>query len=309
MRFRQAFIALCTAYLATGCAVEADPTPVAGDPSEFRCAGGDGVGAGIIALSTVEIVGSLEVSSPAGGGAIHGNDLVDVAGDVHVDSSIFSAGSIVTHGNSLYVGGEMIEGVGEATAALPYSVAEAAKSNNLNGTLQVKQGNAMVSPVVDGELRLSGQDELTMAPGSYYFVNGMSVSGQTQIVLQGPVKIYVEGKVSFSGTTQTNTGEAYTMEIIQMSDAGVTLSGTSDAQLHIVAPLSDVKLTGTTDFSGTVLGNNVSVSGEATLGLTGDAIAYLDSGGCDREPGTPDGNGGGLPNPGGGGGPGQDGEN
>ena len=159
----------------------------------------------------------------------------------------------------------------------------------------------MVSPVSNGQLRLSGQNRLTMPAGNYWFENGVAISGQTEVTLEGPVKIYTAGTVSISGTTSTNDGSPYPFEIISVSDDKVSLSGTSEAELHIYAPLSEVTLSGTTDFDGTILGYDVKLTGTAYIGATGDAINY--AGGCVGEDDTPGDPGGGDDGNGGGDGP------
>lgn len=265
--------ALCglVALALSGCAQEYE------EPVEhiFRCADPGYGGAGIIALEKATISGTADIYASETA-AVLGNELVDLSGNIYIDGDVVSAEEIKTSGQAMTIVGDEIVGVDAVEASSREAEAEAASENNRNAELYVRKGNKDVQAVDDGEVKLSGQQKLTMPAGDYYFEKGMSVSGQANIDIEGPVRIYVAGPVSISGTTTTNTDETYPFEIISVASDGISLSGTSETELHIYAPQSDVSLSGTTDFNGTILGKVVTISGTAAIGVTGDAAYYYD---------------------------------
>lgn len=285
MRFGQSV--LCGLLVANLAGCDTDRQSTEGLRADtFRCV--NGAGAGIIALDKVTISGTVDVYAD-GVGAIHGNNLVDMSGNLYIESDVYSVHEIKVNGNAHEILGQRLTGVDRIFAAVLEDDAAAAEAQNSNDLLELKKGNRMVPAVDDGELKMSGQQRLTMPAGTYWFENGMSISGQAVIELEGPVKIYVGGQVSISGTTETNDDSAYPLEIISVAEDNVNISGTSDAQLHVYAPLSDVSLSGTTQFDGTVLGNVVTISGTAYVGAAGDAINYADGCGDDDDDDDPPG--------------------
>ncbi len=262
-------IAAVALLLVPACDAEVEPTST----SEFRCASANG--AAIIGLEKVTISGTADL----GGSSttdVFSNERIDLSGALYLngDAVVAAGGEIGTSGNALTIVGTTRTDGSRLTVAPAYAAATAASQTNGNDSLSIVKGNKNVSPVVDGELKLSGQSELTVPAGDYYFDKGISISGQATVILEGPVRFYVNGPVSISGITETNDGSAHMLELISVAEDGVSLSGTSEAQLHVSAPLADVKLSGTTDFAGTVLGNVVTISGTATVDARGDASNY-----------------------------------
>lgn len=227
------------------------------------------IGASIVALEEASVSGTVTILGDDAD-ALFANDGITLSGNLYVEADIVSANAVVRHGNALDIRGEIVEGADRVHVGPDLEGAERAASRNDNAALSV----GGKSPIKDGELRLSGKTSLSMPAGTYAFPNGMSISGQSSIVLGGDVKIYVEGPVSITGTTHTNHASPYRLDIISVGAGDVRLAGTSDAVLHVSAPLADVSLSGTTAFDGTILGKNVKISGTADLGNAGDALLF-----------------------------------
>jgi hypothetical protein len=240
------------------------------DEVEFRCSpSGD---AGIVALNEVTISGTADiVGNPAD---IFANNKVTLAGVVTVQGDVISGGSVSTSGNP-NISGQVVQNAGTFAYPPPTAAAQAAKAHNNNAALKVGKK----SPISAGELKLSGQTTLNMPGGVYYFEKGISISGQAKINVQGPVKIYVNGSVRISGISNTNNNEAHRLELFSVSSDSVNISGTSTSTLHVIAPLADVRISGTADFHGTVLGYDVNLSGTPYISSAGDAAGYDSS--CD----------------------------
>ena len=247
-----------------------DSGPESGNELEFveRCAPGGG--AGIIGLNEVTITGTADILGP--NADVFGNAKVTMAGNVVVEGDVLSAGAVETNGGSFTLDGDIFEGVPILEYEPPYDEAAAAETDNNNSAIP----NKLITS--GGELKMSGKSELTLPGGVYYFEQGMSMSGQAELTLTGDAKFYVNGPVSISGTTRIN-GPDYNLEIISISEDDVRISGTSESTMHIIAPLADLRLSGTSDFHGTALGYDVTLTGTNLFNSAGDAIGY--GGGCD----------------------------
>lgn len=262
--------------LALGCDTPAEPAEHAiaeqHAPVQFRCATEGG--AFIIGLEEVTLCGNVEVLGGVGLD-IFSNELIHLSGSYSLmgNAVVAQGGAFEVSGNGNGLQGELISGALPLVAEPAVAAAAAAESNNNNANLVALKNGSPINPIVDGKLKLSGKTQLIAPAGDYYFENGISVSGQATITVQGPVRFFVNGAVKISGTTET-AGEGGTLEVISVSSQTVTLAGTAEARMHISAPLAQVKVAGTFDFFGSILGRVVSLTGTATIRGGGDASNY-----------------------------------
>ncbi len=258
--------------------------PVAPPPAvEFRCATDNG--AAIIGLEELTLCGSVVVGGQTAVD-IFSNELVHLSGSAELagDAVIAEGGTFERSGNAISMQGEVRTGADPIVVEPETAAAAAAAANNNND--QLKIGNK--SAIKSGALTLSGQTSLSVPGGDYHFT-GISISGKATIELQGDARFYVDGKIKFTGTTTTANGGSYTLEVISVSSQTVTFAGNSTAKLHVSAPLAKVKMAGTSDFTGTVLGRVVTITGNADVQSGGDASNY--GGVCGEDPGGSSGGG------------------
>lgn len=257
--------------------------PIPAIEADFRCATDNG--AALIGLENLTLCGNVVVGGSTAidlfsNELIHLSGYADLAGDVIVpEGGIFERA-----GNAISMQGEMRH-AGSAIVAEPdYEGAKtAAAADNA-----MRLGAAYTS----SGLKLSGWSELSVPAGDYYFESGIKVSGRSTITLQGDVRFFVNGPVKFSGTTRTNGDGPYKFEIISVSSSDVRLSGVSEAQLHVSAPLAKVRMSGRATFAGTVLARRITISGTARITAVADASQYDrpcgDDGGDSTDGGGPD---------------------
>jgi hypothetical protein len=129
------------------------------------------------------------------------------------------------------------------------------------------------------------------APPNVYVLAGWSQSSQTATVVQGPATVYINGDLTLKGQstlkidsatgkvifyvngnfdakggTITNTGLPTSLDI-NMTKAGTTLSlgGGGNLYAHILAPLSDVNISGNPGFYGSVISKTLTVTGNSAI--------------------------------------------
>jgi hypothetical protein len=251
-----------TVALATGCDA-GDGRDDSGLSSRAACVTPSG--AGIVGLSDVTISGTADILGAHAD--VFANYDVSLAGNFLITGDAVSPTNVTIHGSSGTLTGMARIGGGFVSVSPPYAAAADAAVANDNA--------AIASHLSGDELRLSGTTEATVPGGVYYLDDGIRMAGQSKLRIEGDVVFYVNGPVSLSGNCEINTdGGAHRVELISISSDTISLSGTSDVVMNVFAPIAPVRLTGTTDFEGTVLGDSVVLSGNNGFRASGDAIAY-----------------------------------
>lgn len=129
-----------------------------------------------------------------------------------------------------------------------------------------------------GEFTLSGGDGVDLPPGTYYF-SKMALSGGASIRITGPTKIFVTGDCSLSGGSVLNeTTLPKNLELLAMGSK-CTISGSAAFYGVVYAPTAKVERSGTADYYGSIIGNELVLSGSG--GMHADEslnINYLASG-------------------------------
>jgi hypothetical protein len=114
------------------------------------------------------------------------------------------------------------------------------------------------------DLKLTSDDSITLTGGTYYF-GSASLAGQSQIVVTGPSAIYVTGYADFTGGGIVNaTGDPANL-VLHSSAPSLAIKGGSGFYGAVSAPYTDVVLTGTPEYFGTVLGRTVTISGNTWI--------------------------------------------
>ena len=115
-----------------------------------------------------------------------------------------------------------------------------------------------------GRFFLSGNDNLTLPPGKYYF-SSMQIESFATVTITGPTEIYVSGNVMLGGGGIINNTQI--PENLKIFCDGTTMSftGTSDFYGAIVAPETDLNFLGTASYYGVVIGQTLDFRGTTNI--------------------------------------------
>lgn len=196
------------------------------------------------------------------------NGAVDVYGD-----AIYGDGyDFTTNGNSYNVYGIVDSGECDYTPPA-FDINEVMINNDNNLIGLTDDGNSPFQGMTS-KLFLTGTDNLTLAPGTYYFQSVM-ITGQATLTITGPTKIYVLGNANFSGDGITNATQDPADLEIYVAGNTVTLSGTAGFYGTVIAPDADLNLTGITDYYGTAYVSNLNMTGTMNLHIDEEIVRNL----------------------------------
>ncbi len=198
-------------------------------------------------------------------------------GDVGSNDDITLSGQAEIEGNATPGPGDSVSTSGQADvtgsttpAKLEHELTEIDPDDVT--TAQAVNGNAAIvitKPVNNPpaifspgayDLKLSGQTEITIPPGTYYFTS-ISTSGQSKITVTGGTTIYVTGDVSMSGQGIVNNNTPSNLQIYSTGE-NFSFSGQSSFCGTIYAPDADVQFVGQADSYGAIAAKNVRLSGQ-----------------------------------------------
>jgi hypothetical protein len=259
MRFER----LAVIAIGLGLGACADTDPGSGeDTVSFRCLPTAGIG--MVGLDSVEVSGTSTVSGPFG--SVFSNELVTLAGAYDLEGDAVSGGIVDIKNDSNAPGGQVVENAQKVHVADPTPEVLAAKHDNDNDRVCVRQGNACNPVISNYALSLNGQQQLTLSTGVYY-LESVRVNGQAQINVDGDVIIYLDGPATFNGGSATNPDED-SLTIISSASDEIRLNGAAQSAMHILAPFASVRFAGTQGFKGTALGKHLNVTGTADIEAT-----------------------------------------
>ncbi|MHC5009618.1 MAG: DUF7305 domain-containing protein [Planctomycetota bacterium] len=152
----------------------------------------------------------------------------------------------------------------------PYVEFEDAWATNDNGSLA-----AAVYDAGTMALNARAKQDVILTGGTYFF-SSISITAHARIIVKGPSKIYVTGPVDIGGGGLINdSGVAANFQLYAhphplppdtiQPDADVKITGGAEAYMVVYAPSRPVELRGNTDFYGAVVGEMISVSGNASF--------------------------------------------
>jgi hypothetical protein len=143
-------------------------------------------------------------------------------------------------------------------------------NNNDNGAWTSTKGTPNYNPSTK-ELRVTGQTQLTLPPGTYFF-SSIALAGGASIVVTGKTRIFVTGDVDFAGGGLINqTNRPLNLEIIAHpyevppgyqppAQPSAQFSGGSQTACVMYAPAYDISMGGSGAFLGAVIGRDVTVT-------------------------------------------------
>lgn len=219
---------------------------------------------------------------PYGTGGIYSN------GDLCSCSDIALYGDVSIHGDVIYGDdyGLWLEGRSVEIQGVAYDqpcderlspeiqMIDASLVND-NAHIPQTVGGRNAFPNGEWDLVVSGNDNLLLPPGTYYFTSAV-VEGQATITTTGGlVIIHVSGNASFAGGGFINvTGDPHNLQIYAEGDT-LTLTGGSGFAGSVIAPNSTLILSGTGEFYGLLLGRVVDIDGNATIHIDESLLRAL----------------------------------
>jgi Flp pilus assembly protein TadG/cytoskeletal protein CcmA (bactofilin family) len=220
--------------------------------------------------------GTYSAGTASARGSVRSDGNIDVHGNATVKGDVRAGeGSTVTvSGNPVITGniGNRVKPLDlPAVNAAPY-----ADPNNNNGSIPNNvwrydaEGKKYKTRPLDnqGDLTLNSGETLDLAPGIYYFRN-VTINGGASLNITGETVIYVTGDLKSNGGAfvNNNTQKAEMLEI-RMTGATADITSTVPFYGVIYAPNTDVKVNGSCEVYGAIVGK--------TLKVTGDALGHYD---------------------------------
>jgi len=247
---------------------------------------GSGICAGLWGLEGITGDGDIYTDSydsqqgPYGSGPIYAN------GDLCSCQDLELHGSVAIHGDAMYapdytltLSGNSYEiwgviGTHPCEAPTVEFDIEEVETENDNKDIGLTDHGRNPFPRGPWDLRVNGNDNLTLEPGTYY-LTAASVMGHSTITVIGPTEIYVAGDATFAGDGFENvTGNPHNL-IIYSVGSTLTVTGTNGFVGAIVAPETDIILPGTGEFWGVILGRTIDIAGTADIHVDESLIEEL----------------------------------
>ncbi len=221
-------------------------------------------------LTSITMSGSSYTDSYQSANGSYGNQTPGNNGHVCSNGDITMSGSAAIHGDAHFGIGKRLVSSGSSrvtgtknalTNALSYPAASPGDASWNNWNSHIPLSDRGKTPLNSNkEFTLSGNDGVTLPPGTYYF-SKLSLSGSSSIRINGPTTIYVTGDVALSGGTFANS--TFLPKNLQLFPMGskCDLSGNSELYAAVYGPTTEIIRSGTADFYGAIVGSKVTMSG------------------------------------------------
>jgi hypothetical protein len=212
-------------------------------------------------------IDSTGVSANAGGnhGDIASNGNVKMTGGALVNGNV-TAGpgkTITINGNASATGTKSNATVAESCT--PVDLAQLVndlRTTNDNGKIpHTSKGNNPLGSVAT-EFSMSGQETLTLPPGTYYFTK-FTVTGGATITFTGATRILCSGKVDLTGGTVTNPN-AFKLRFWISGAGPFSLSGGASLAAFVYAPSASATIANAT-LTGSLFAHDVSITGPSRI--------------------------------------------
>lgn len=226
--------------------------------------GGRTVRWGIVGIDSISMTGIASTDSYDSTKGIYSRQTPGDHGDTLSNGSYSQTGNVVINGVASYVAGQnppinATGGVEEMDAPQEFPKVDPGNAAYLND-------NAKIATYLDskGNLTISGNRGITLPAGTY-FLHDLTMTGNAQLFTAGQVKIYVTGEVSLQGTVESVSHQPADVRIEVIGPGPVDMGGTSQFTVDLYAPEAAVKVNGTPDFFGALVGKTLEVIGTAAI--------------------------------------------
>lgn len=210
-------------------------------------------------------VGSYAAQTPGENGDICSDGSINVVGAARVNGD---ANPGKDHQTNVVGAAEVTGNTDPRTRPLnlpSVDTSDVANSNNNDDLPMFQRGPLFLSPLdANRNFSLTGNVSYDIPPGDYYF-NDLTLTGQSSLNVSGRTRIYLTGDLSTAGGRLANsTGIADNLQVL-MTGGDATITGNADMYAVIYGPNSDIRIQGTGQLYGAVVGRTLAMRG------TGDA--------------------------------------
>ena len=225
-------------------------------------------------VNSVSLRGNVFVDSYHSNDGPYGNGNSGSNGDVASGGRVSIGGSVVVNGDvtgsDVDTGGSGTVSGDSSTSRRPLSfpsvdVSEISVNNDNDSLPPVPQGNNLVSPLdANRNFKLTGGVTYDLPAGDYY-LNDLGLQGQSTVTISGPTTIYLTGDLDTSGGLLINSTSDPKQLFIFMTNGTATINASIDWFAMLYAPNTEVNVSGSSDFFGSVIGETVTGSGTGDI--------------------------------------------
>lgn len=206
---------------------------------------------------TDSFVGTYSAGTAQNTSRVGSNADIDMSGgSTKIGGDALAGGTVSTSGGSSVTG---MRSNGAAPQTFPV-VADCSPYSVNSGVTPSSAYN-----VSTGKLNMSGGGTIALAPGTYCF-SEVTLSGGSTLTITGMTTLNVTGKFDSSGGSVSNTThDAFQFKVNVSGATDAKISGGSDSYMTLYAPGSDVDVSGSSDYYGSIIGKTLTASGGSAL--------------------------------------------
>ena len=234
--------------------------------------------AGVLGVRTCDAAARAVARIEPGGTGMNvvGLDFVRLSGGDRIDSYSSAAGSyssgsatadvrVGSNGNVSVGGSSTIDGsvsTGESGRA---SGRITGTKSVLDAPLSYPAPTLPATYTSHGAIALGGGQTRTLAAGNHY-ATSLSMSGNAELRVSGPVKLYVQGPLTIDGNASIAVAgdRPANLEILVLGAQPINL-GKNDLYATIYAPRSPLYMNGNSDLFGAVVAASITMNGNNTI--------------------------------------------
>jgi len=196
-------------------------------------------------------------------GNIKSNKNIDLTGQTKIDGNA-EAGTITIKGKSGITGTITQNAQPVNFNPIDLSILQEKISQN-NDNNKIPLTNQGKEAIINGILTLTGQDTLTITTGTYY-LQGINLSDQTKLNIQGKVEIFCTGKIDLTGHSKIlDIFNTNAIIIYNISNQSIVMGGQTELRSIIYAPESSIIVSGQSIIMGNIFAKNIEITGQCVI--------------------------------------------
>lgn len=228
---------------------------------------GGTVSYGLVGLTEVTMSGSARTGTYDSTAGTFTNGVPSNEGSIASNSTISLSGSPSIGGTIYYYSGSAPSGGNDFDAKVKMTSQIATPATPSTGSHATSNSNASAGLPTTGASYSGGGGGTTTWPGGTYVVSSFSLGGSRTLEFSGPATIYVTGGFSAGGSSKllAYQNKPDNLKIKMTSSSGFDVSGSADVYGVLEAPQSDVTVSGSGMFAGSVIAKKITLSGSGDL--------------------------------------------